>query len=76
MPRLNGFQATAVIRACNHPQSKSVVICAMTANAFKEDVNKSLASGMNGHLAKPINMNDLKRTIHRLLVTRGKYEQN
>ena len=76
MPRLNGFQATAVIRACNHPQSKSIVICAMTANAFKEDVNKSLASGMNGHLAKPINMNDLKRTIHRLLVTRGKYEQN
>ncbi|MBO5772658.1 MAG: response regulator [Clostridia bacterium] len=67
MPRLNGFQATAVIRACNHPQSKTIQIIAMTANAFKEDVNKSLASGMNAHVAKPIDMAELKRTVKRLL---------
>jgi len=54
MPEMDGFQAARTIRALDMPKAKTIPIVAMTANAFKEDVEKCLESGMNDHLAKPI----------------------
>ena len=55
MPEMDGYQATRAIRAMDIPKAKTIPIIAMTANAFKEDVERCLESGMNDHLAKPIN---------------------
>ena len=63
MPLLDGYEAAEKIRALNRQDAKTVPIIAMTANAYKEDVEKALQSGMNGHLAKPV---DLKATIKAL----------
>ena len=66
MPKLNGYEATKQIRSLiNRPDSKSIPIIAMTANAFAEDVEASLASGMNDHLSKPIVVDELVKTIAR-----------
>ncbi|MCL2798451.1 MAG: response regulator [Firmicutes bacterium] len=54
MPEMDGYQATQAIRALEHPRAASIPIIAMTANAFREDVEKCLESGMNDHIAKPI----------------------
>lgn len=54
MPVMDGYEATRRIRALNRPDAASVPIVAMTANAFIEDVNRALECGMNGHIAKPI----------------------
>jgi CheY-like chemotaxis protein len=54
MPEMDGYQATRTIRAMDTPKAKTIPIIAMTANAFKEDVDRCLAAGMNDHLAKPI----------------------
>ena len=54
MPVLNGYEATRVIRASSHPSAKSVAIIAMTANAFIDDIRDALESGMDGHIPKPI----------------------
>ncbi|MCD8339572.1 MAG: response regulator, partial [Burkholderiales bacterium] len=62
MPVKNGYEATEEIRASKHPDAQSIPIIAMTANAFTEDVAKSLASGMNAHLSKPLSMNALYGT--------------
>jgi len=56
MPEMDGLQATRTIRAMDLPRAKAIPIIAMTANAFKEDVDKCLESGMNDHLAKPIDV--------------------
>ena len=64
MPKKNGYEATRAIRELkNRPDAKSIPIVAMTANAFVEDVQASLDAGMNGHLAKPIVMEEVKKTI-------------
>ncbi len=63
MPVLNGIDATKAIRALERPDAASIPIIAMTANAFKEDEEASLAAGMNAHLAKPLDMALVKRTI-------------
>ena len=55
MPEMDGYDATGKIRAMNIPKAKTIPIVAMTANVFKEDIDKCLASGMNDHLGKPIN---------------------
>lgn len=66
MPKLNGYEATKQIRSLtNHPDSMSIPIIAMTANAFAEDVESSLAAGMNDHLSKPIVIDELIKTIAR-----------
>ena len=66
MPKMNGYEATNQIRRLiNHPDSKSIPIIAMTANAFAEDVESSLAAGMNDHLSKPINVEEMVKTIVR-----------
>jgi len=57
MPEMDGYEATRVIRAMELPEAKTVPIIAMTANAFKEDIDQCLSCGMNDHLAKPIDEN-------------------
>ncbi|MDD6188508.1 MAG: ATP-binding protein [Clostridiales bacterium] len=64
MPKLNGYEATKAIRSLrNHPDADTIPIIAMTANAFAEDVQASLDAGMNGHLSKPIVMDEVIKTI-------------
>ena len=72
MPMMDGLQATMNIRHWNRPDAKHIPIVAMTANAFDEDVEKSLAAGMNAHLAKPIEPDLMYRTLYRLIVEKGK----
>jgi signal transduction histidine kinase/CheY-like chemotaxis protein/ligand-binding sensor protein len=54
MPVMNGYEATAAIRAMDRPDAKTVPVFAMTADAFSDDVKKCLAAGMNGHIPKPV----------------------
>lgn len=63
MPVMDGLTATRTIRALTRPDAKTIPIIAMTANAFKEDEEKCLAAGMNAHLAKPLDLEKVKRTI-------------
>ena len=66
MPVMNGYEAARAIRACKHERAAEIPIIAMTANAFDDDVKAALDSGMNAHLAKPINMDKLKEIIVKL----------
>ena len=66
MPVMNGYEAARAIRACEHPEAKTIPIIAMTANAFDDDVKAALDAGMNAHLAKPIDMDKLKAIIAQL----------
>ena len=63
MPLLDGYGATKAIRALPRPDAKTIPIFAMTANAFTEDVSAALTCGMNGHLAKPIDVAKLYATV-------------
>ena len=63
MPVLNGYDATKRIRTSNHPEAQTIPVIAMTANAFVKDVQDALDSGMNAHIAKPINLKTLKNTL-------------
>ncbi len=63
MPELNGYEATTKIRSSNHADAETIPIIAMTANAYKEDVEEAFASGMNDHLSKPIDIRILLATI-------------
>ena len=68
MPEMNGHEATAAIRAIqDRPDARTIPIIALTANAFAEDVQASLDAGMNGHLAKPIVMDEVVKAIARNL---------
>lgn len=63
MPKLNGYEATERIRALDKDDAKTIPIIAMTANAYKEDIDMALQSGMNGHLAKPIDIVAIRKTL-------------
>ena len=67
MPRMNGYEATVAIRALPDPWASAIPIIAMTANAFEEDKQNALAAGMNGHLAKPIDIPKLMNTLSNIL---------
>ena len=68
MPNMNGYEATKAIRSLkNRPDGAAIPIIAMTANAFAEDVQASLDAGMNGHLSKPIVLDEVIKTISRNL---------
>ena len=76
MPVMNGYESARAIRAISHyefmpvkrrDEAASIPIIAMTANAFSEDVQNALASGMNAHVAKPLNMEVLKKTVSRVM---------
>ena len=56
MPVMNGYEATKAIRRSSHELTKKIPIIAITANAFSEDIQHSLAAGMNAHIAKPIDI--------------------
>ena len=63
MPVMNGYEATKAIRRSSHELAKTIPIIAMTANAFSEDIQHSLAAGMNAHVSKPVEMKILEKTI-------------
>ena len=67
MPIMTGYEATKKIRALPRPDAAVIPIIAMTADAFSEDVQRCLECGMNAHIAKPINMPELLRVLHKYL---------
>lgn len=67
MPEMDGLEATRTIRNLDREDCKKIPIYAMSANAFDEDVKRSLASGMNGHLSKPVNLQVLEKTLWEVL---------
>ena len=67
MPNMNGYDATRVIRAMDRNYCRQVPIVAMTANAFAEDVLAAKTVGMNEHIAKPLDLKALAKTLNRWL---------
>jgi CheY-like chemotaxis protein len=63
MPEMDGMEATRRIRAMEEPQAKRIPIIAMTANVFKEDVEKCLAAGMNAHVGKPLDLDEVLKEL-------------
>ena len=70
MPVMNGYEATKIIRSLSRPDAKEIMILAMTANAFAEDIQAALEAGMNRHIAKPLDEGLLYNTISQLLKKR------
>jgi len=68
MPIMNGYEATETIRSLDRPDAKRIPIVAMSANAFSSDVHAALKSGMNGHIAKPIDFKYLAKILNKFLV--------
>ena len=66
MPVMNGIKATKAIRALDDPWASRIPIIAMTADAFSENVAECLAAGMNGHIAKPVDMKLVLKEIIRI----------
>ena len=66
MPVMNGYEASRRIRTSRRPLGKTIPIIAMTANAFSEDVNRSLKAGMDAHVSKPIDLELLEKELWRL----------
>ena len=69
MPGVNGYDATKLIRSLDHPSAKKIPIIAMTANVFKEDIERCLEAGMNGHIGKPLDFNDVVAVLKEYLET-------
>jgi signal transduction histidine kinase/CheY-like chemotaxis protein len=68
MPEMDGYTATRAIRALDAPAAKTVPIIAMTANVFTEDVEKCLAAGMNGHMGKPLDFDEVLKKLAQYLL--------
>ena len=73
MPVMNGYEATKAIRRSSHELAKTIPIIAMTANAFSEDIQHSLAASMNAHVSKPVEMKVLQKTIRSIKSGGGGY---
>ena len=69
MPNMDGYEATRLIRSSKKPLGQTIPIIAMTANAFSEDVQQSMAAGMDAHISKPIDMALLEKTIRGFATT-------
>jgi signal transduction histidine kinase len=67
MPGMDGYESTRRIRALSHPRAKTVPIIAMTANVFKEDIERCLASGMNDHVGKPVDFDEVVMLLKKYL---------
>jgi len=67
MPEMDGLEAARLIRSCERDDAETVPIIALTANAFEEDVQKSIQAGLNAHLSKPIEPDILLDTLERLI---------
>lgn len=76
MPVMDGLESTRQIRASSHPDAKSIPIIALTANAFEEDVQRSMQTGINAHLSKPINPEDIFTTLAELITKRESLKTN
>jgi CheY-like chemotaxis protein len=63
MPEMDGYEATHCIRALDVPKAKTVPIIAMTANVFREDIEKCLKAGMNSHIGKPLDLDDVMEKL-------------
>ena len=75
MPNMDGIEAAKAIRASSHPDAKSIQIIALTANAFNEDVSKTLSSGMNAHVSKPIQSEVLARALTNAFASNAEREE-
>lgn len=71
MPEMDGYTAARTIRALDDPKKASIPIIAMTANALQEDRERAARSGMNGHIAKPLDIEMMFQTIARILEKNG-----
>ena len=67
MPEMDGLEATKTIRAMDRKDAKAIPIIALTANAFDEDVQRSMQAGLNAHLSKPVQPDLLFKTLEELL---------
>lgn len=71
MPKMDGYTATREIRTLNDSKKANIPILAMTANAFDEDRKKAIKAGMNGHIAKPIDVNVILQNLDRIFGQNG-----
>ena len=71
MPVMNGYEATKAIRRSSHELAKTIPIIAMTANAFSEDIQHSLAAGMTAHISKPVEMKAIEKDNKKYKIWRG-----
>ena len=76
MPEMDGYEATRLIRALEIPRAKTVPIIAMTANVFREDVEKSIEAGMNGHIGKPLDIDAVFEKLNAYLPQNKNQNQN
>ena len=67
MPVMDGVEASRMIRKLNHPQARTIPVIAMTANVFAEDIEKCLSAGMNDHMSKPVDVNDLIELLRKYI---------
>lgn len=67
MPKMNGYEATRLLRQMDREDIRSIPIIAMTADAFSEDIQRALAAGMNGHVSKPVEMSQLLKQIQKFI---------
>jgi CheY-like chemotaxis protein len=67
MPKMDGYEASSRIRALGRDDAPTVPIVALTANAFKDDIENSIRNGMNAHLAKPLDIRKLIETTFNLI---------
>jgi CheY-like chemotaxis protein len=68
MPEMDGYEATRQIRSLDLPKAGTIPIIAMTANVFREDVEKCLEAGMNGHLGKPFELDDILKQMQQYIL--------
>ena len=67
MPVMDGLESTRCIRTSGRPDARTIPILALTANAFDEDLKKSMESGMNGHLVKPIEVEKTRKLLEKCI---------
>ena len=70
MPVMNGMEASLAIRSLKRPDAGSIPIIGLSANAFREDIDMAMQSGMNAYLAKPINLDRLYQTLNQVINNR------
>jgi len=69
MPEMDGYEATRRIRNMDIPKAKTIPVIAMTANVFREDIEKCEAAGMDSHIAKPIDFEELLNKLRGYLLS-------